>query len=322
MSRMKKFKRFVSAAAAVIFALGTITGCGSTSSSESSSASASAGNYDNHYCENGKPSAFLTELRKRGVIYVGSSGDSFSYIDKDTNEYSGIDAVILKEAAKRLGIPKVEMKLMNFSELIVNLNENNIDIIADGMYSNTDVSAERAKQIYFGDTWYKQGGTLVVPEDSKINSVDDFDPKSTVVGYTEGTIWQPVVQKWQDDGLIKEARATGDQSSSLTAMQYGKIDAYLSDAIVMEDMKQREPASLKGLRFAENYKDTEATIGYISPSVSFEHIQFMKELNNAIEEMRKEGFMKKALKECGLDPKLHEITDEKYYTCKVNTRDE
>ena len=64
MSRMKKFKRFVSAAAAVIFALGTITGCGSTSSSESSSASASAGNYDNHYCENGKPSAFLTELRE------------------------------------------------------------------------------------------------------------------------------------------------------------------------------------------------------------------------------------------------------------------
>nr|WP_308496752.1 transporter substrate-binding domain-containing protein [uncultured Agathobacter sp.] len=302
-----------------VMAVTLLVGCGSGSSdtADTGKSTGSSVNYDNKYCEDGKPSAMLTELREKGVWTIGSSGDSYAYIDQDTGEFSGIDAVICKEIAKRLGIKKVEMKLINFSELIVNLNEGNIDMIADGMYQNAD----RAKQIYYGNTWYTQGGILVVPEDSKIEGQDTFDSGSTVVGYTEGTIWQKIVEQWQEDGLIKEARATGDQSSSLTALQYGKIDAFLSDSTVMEDMKARTPESLKGLKFAENYKDPELAVGHISPSVSFENIAFMKEVNNVVEEMRAEGFIEQAFKDCGLDPSLHTVPDDEIAPT-VNTREE
>ena len=310
-------KKLISLVLTAALAVTALTGCGSSKSSDSSEAAGSSQEYDNKYCVDGKPSAKLTELRKKGVLTIGSSGDSYAYIDQDTGEFSGIDAVICKEIAKRLGIGKAEMSLINFSELIVNVNEGNIDMIADGMYENAD----RAKQIYYGNIWYTQGGILVVPEDSKIDGQDTFDPKSTVIGYTEGTIWQQIVEKWQSDGLIKEARATGDQSSSLTALQYGKIDGFLSDSTVMEDMQARTPDALKGLKFAENYKDPELAIGRIAPSVSFDNIAFMKEVNNVVEELRKEGFIEKAFKECGLDPALHTVAEDAV-ECTVNTRDE
>lgn len=314
-------KRVIAMFMAAMFAAVCVAGCGSSSSSDESKAGGSAADsgkqYDNSYCVDGKPSDFLTKLREKGTLVVGSSGDSYAYIDQKTGEFSGIDAVICKEIAKRLGIEKVEMKLIDFSALIVNCNEGNIDMIADGMYTRED----RAKQIYYGDIWYTQGGILVVPENSKIDGQDTFDPNSTVVGYTEGTIWQTRVEQWQKDGLIKEARATGDQSSSLTALQYGKIDAFLTDSTVMEDMQARTPEALKGLKFADNYKDTEAELGHIAPSVSFTNIAFMKEVNNVIAKLREEGFIDKAFKECGLDPKLHAVKEGEEH-CSVNTREE
>lgn len=287
------------------------------SENDASEDTASDGEYNNSYCENGEPSALLTKLRESGTLLVGSSGDSYAYIDQNTGEFEGIDAVIIKEVAKRLGIANVEMKLINFSELIVNLNEGNIDMITDGMYTRED----RAEQIYFGDIWYTQGGVLVVPEDSKIDGQDTFDPDSTVVGYTEGTAWQTRVEQWQKDGLIKEARGTGDQSSSLTALQYGKIDAFLTDSTVMEDMIVRTPEAFDGLRFAANYTDTEAELGHIAPSVSFENIAFMKEVNNVIAELREEGFIDEAFKACGLDPALHAVKEGEEH-CEFNTREE
>lgn len=314
-------KKLLSLILTTALAVTALTGCGGasddTSSAGSSSDTASTKEYDNKYCADGKPSEMLTALREKGVLTVGSSGDSYAYIDKDTNEFEGIDAVIIKEVAKRLGIEKVEMSLINFSELIVNLNEGNIDMITDGMYEN----AERAEQIYYGNIWYTQGGMLVVPEDSKIDGQDTFDPKSTVVGYTEGTIWQQIVEDWQSEGLIKEARGTGDQSSSLTALQYGKIDAFLTDSTVMEDMMARTPEAFDGLKFADKYTDPDKAIGRIAPSVSFDNIAFMKEVNNVIEELRAEGFIEKAFEECGLDPKLHTVDEDKI-ACTVNTRDE
>lgn len=290
---------------------------GTATSAEDTKKDSSGTDYNNSYCENGKPSEMLTKLRENGTLVVGSSGDSYAYIDQSTGEFEGIDAVIIKEVAKRLGIDNVEMKLINFSELIVNLNEGNIDMITDGMYTRAD----RAEQIYYGDVWYTQGGILVVPEDSSIDGQDTFDPNKTVVGYTEGTIWQTRVEQWQKDGLIKEARATGDQSSSLTALQYGKIDAFLTDSTVMEDMLARTPDALKGLKFAKNYKDTKDELGHIAPSVSFENIAFMKEVNNVVTELRNEGFIDKAFKSCGLDPALHAVKEGEEH-CDCNTREE
>ena len=274
--------------------------------------------YDNSYSKDGIPSATLTALREKGTLVVGSSGDApFAYIDQATNEFSGVDAEIIKEVGKRLGIKKVEMKLISFSELILNLNEGNIDIIADCMY----IRADRAEQIYFGEIWYTQGGGLLAAEDSTISGIEDFDPASTVVGYTAGTVWQTVVDGWKEKGLIKEARATGDQSESIIALQYNKIDAFLTDSTVLENLFSNTPDAVKGLKMAENYTDDETTIGRIAPSVTFDDIAFMKEVDAVVTQLREEGFIEKVFTDYKLDPKLHMITNEERIH-DINTRTE
>ncbi len=256
-------------------------------------------------------SSKLQEVRDKGTLIVGSSGDApFAYIDQDTGEFKGVDAEIIKEVAKRLGIEKVEMKLIPFSELILNMNSGNIDVIADCMY----IKKERAKQIHYGEVWYTQGGGLLLPENSSIKKVEDFDPKTAVVGYTPGTIWQGIVEGWAKDGLIKTALGTGDQTESIIALQYGKIDGFLTDSTVLENLFANSPKTVEGLKLAEEYKDTESSIGHIAPSVSFGNEEFMGEINKVVVELRDEGFIDKVFEEYKLDPKLHMITnDERKY---------
>lgn len=276
-----------------------LMGCGGAKNSSTSSSSDSG------------TSKKLQEIKDKGTLVVGSSGDApFAYIDQQTGEFKGVDAEIIKEVAKRLGIEKVEMKLIPFSELIVNLNSDNIDVIADCMY----IKKERAKQIYYGEVWYTQGGGLIVPQDSKVNSVEDFDPSKAVVGYTPGTIWQGIVEGWAEKGLISKAISSGDQTESIVALQYGKMDAFLTDSTVAEDLFSNSPKTVEGLRLAENYKDDEASIGHIAPAVAFGNEDFMKEINDVVKELRDEGFIEKVFKDYGLDPKLHMITnDERVY---------
>lgn len=276
-----------------------LMGCGGTSKSTKKDSSGK------------EVSSKLAEIRKKGTLVVGSSGDApFAYIDQKTGKFKGVDAEIIKEVAKRLGIKKVEMKLVPFSELIVNLNSDNIDVIADCMY----IKKERAKQVYFGDVWYTQGGGLLVPENSSIKSVDDFDSKKTTIGYTPGTIWQGIVEGWAKKGLISKAVATGDQTESIVALQYGKIDAFLTDSTVAENLFANSPDTVKGLKLAENYEDDKASIGHIAPSVAYGNEDFMDEINAEVKKLRDEGFIDKVFKEYGLDPKLHMITnDEREY---------
>lgn len=315
---MKNGKKLLSAALASVMVL-ALAGCGSgDKKAEADTASDTKTEYDNSYCVDGKPSAKLTELRESGTLTVGSSGDApFAYIDQDTNEFKGVDAEIIKEVGKRLGIKNVEMKLVPFSELILNMNSDNIDIICDCMYIRED----RAKQVYFGDIWYTQGGGLLVADDGKISGEEDFDPDSTVIGYTPGTVWQTAVEKYASDGKIKEARATGDQSESIVALQNGKIDGFLTDSTVVENLFANSPDTVKGLKMAENYKDAPESIGRIAPSVSFENIGFMKEVNNVVKDLRDEGFIDQVFTDYKLDPTLHAITNDEAKH-DINTREE
>lgn len=303
---MKKMAGKLMSVAVCILLACTVLSCSKKTSTAESSA--------------GDESALLKKVRKSGVLKVGSSGDApFAYIDQKTGSFDGVDAEIIKEAAKRLGIAKVEMSLIPFSELILNVSSGNIDIIADCMYS----TAERGKKVYFGDIWYTQGGGLLVQEESSINGQKQFDPKTTRIGYTAGTIWQKLVDKWAADGLIKQSVSTGDQGESIVALQYGKIDGFLTDSTVVEDLFANSPNTVKGLRLCSEYESDPIEIGHIAPAVTFENIAFMKELNAVVMQMREEGVIDKFFEKYGLNPKLHCISnDPAERVCTINSRDE
>ncbi|EKQ54359.1 MAG: periplasmic component of amino acid ABC-type transporter/signal transduction system [Clostridium sp. Maddingley MBC34-26] len=143
----------------------------------------------------------LQEIKEKGVLTVASPlyDIPFFYVDPKTNKISGIDADIINEIAKRIGINKIETKETLFSNLLEKLiTDDSIDMAAGGIY----ITPEREKLVAFTQPLYKESETVVVPQFSKVNFVIDL--KDTVIGVEKGTVFENLAQKWKKNNLIKD----------------------------------------------------------------------------------------------------------------------
>jgi polar amino acid transport system substrate-binding protein len=237
-------------------------------------------------------SAKLNALREKGVLVVGSSNDApFAYIDATNNQFSGIDSVIIKEVAKRLGINKVEMKQIPFENLLIELNNGTIDMVTDGMY----IKAERLEKALFTDVWYKEGEAVVVKKDASIQSKNDL--KDKVIGGQKGTAFLEVAQKWAAEGKVKEIKIFGSQAELMMAVNTGKIDACVTDGIVA-GYTLKQDSSLN-LRILSPYEAEAA--GRIGAALRFEDKEFLAEVNKTLNDMKKDGTLLNILQQYGLN---------------------
>ncbi|OOM06347.1 substrate-binding periplasmic protein [Clostridium saccharobutylicum] len=276
---MKKIcKKLLVLIVIVVSCVGVMTGCGASSGGTSPS--------------NDKGKDTLAEAKEKGVLTVASSNDApFAFIDSKTNEFTGIDAEIITEAAKRIGINKVEMKQIPFENLLVELNNNTVDMVTDGMY----VKDERKKKALFTNIWYKEGEAIVVPKDSKITSKDDL--KNAVVGGQKGTAFLETAQKWKNDGLVKDVTVFGSQSELMLAANTGKIDACITDGMVAGYTLSQD--SSLNLKILSPYK-AEST-GMIAAAVRKNDTALADAINEQIDNMKNDGTILKLLKKYGMN---------------------
>lgn len=247
----------------------------------SSSKTSTAGNQDT-----------LQKAIKKGVLVVGSSNDApFSYIDKNTKAYSGVDAEIIKEVAKRLGIPKVEMKEVKFENLLLELNNGNIDLVADGMYRKP----EREKIASFTDTWYKEGEALVVPKNSAIKGISDL--KNKTVGAQKGVTFLTLAQNLQKEGKIGNVEVFGSSADLLLATNTGKIDATLTDGVVAAYSIKNDPTL--NVKEVSPYKALAS--GKIAAAARKQDKSLVNAINKQLAILKKNGFILKVLKKYGLN---------------------
>ncbi|WP_297417234.1 ABC transporter substrate-binding protein [Clostridium sp.] len=279
---MKKIcKKLLALIIVVMSCVSFMVGCGSGSSSSTSAAGGSD-----------KPKDTLAAAKEKGVLTVGSSNDApFAFIDAKTNEFTGIDAEIIGEVAKRLGINKVEMKQIPFENLLVELNNNSVDMVTDGMY----VKDERKKLALFTNIWYKEGEAIVIPKDSKIASKDDL--KNAVIGGQKGTAFLETAQKWQQAGLVKDVQVFGSQSELMLAVNTGKVDACITDGMVAGYTLSQD--SSLNLKILSPYKAEAA--GMIAAAVRKSDTALADAVNEKIDEMKKDGTILKLLKKYGMN---------------------
>ena len=259
--------------------IGLLAGCGASGAS-------------NGGADSSKSKDTLAVAKEKGVLTVASSNDApFAFMDVKTNEFTGIDAEIIGEVAKRLGINKVEMKQIPFENLLIELNNNSVDMVTDGMY----VKDERKKLAKFTNIWYKEGEAIIIPKNSKIASKDDL--KNAVLGGQKGTAFLETAQKWQQAGLVKEVKVFGSQSELMLAVNTGKIDACITDgAVAGYTLSQDSSLSLKIL---SPYKAEAA--GMIAAAVRKNDTALVDAVNEKIDEMKKDGTILKLLKKYGMN---------------------
>lgn len=236
-------------------------------------------------------SALLTKIKEKGYITIGSSNDApFSYTDVETGELAGIDIEILKEICSRLGIPDIQMKVVDFSNLLVELNNNNIDMVVDAMY----VKEERLQIAAFTDKWYQEGEAVVIPTDSAIASKEDLKDKT--LGAQPGTTFYETAQAWLDEGRIAKLEAYDNQATLMTAVNMGKVDAVVTDGIVAGYTLASD--SSLNLKLLSPY-EAEAS-GQIGAAVRFDDNDFLAEVNTILNEMKEDGTLLTILKNYGL----------------------
>jgi polar amino acid transport system substrate-binding protein len=237
-------------------------------------------------------SKLLQEIKKKGVLTVASSNDApFAYIDVETGEFEGIDAVIIKEIATRLGIPKVEMKEVAFENLLIELNNKTVDMVTDAMY----IKEERLQKALFTNVWYKEGEGIIIPTDSSIAAKEDL--KEATLGGQKGTTFLETAQAWAEEGRVKEVSIFGKQTELMMAVNTGKIDACITDGIVAAYTLAQD--SSLDLKILSPY-EPEAS-GQIGAALRFEDKDFLNEVNTVLNEMKEDGTLMKILEEFGLN---------------------
>ncbi len=265
-------KKVIPALCTALTCLMLMTGCGGEESS----------------ADNAKPAAStsntLQSAKDKGVLVVASSNDApFAYLDaKNNNAFSGIDAEIIAEIAKRLGIAKVEMKHVPFENLLIELNNGTVDMVTDAMY----IKPERLAKAYFTNQWYREGEAVVVKKDSPIKTKEDL--KDKVIGGQKGMTFLETAQKWQQEGKVKEVKVFNSQAELMMAVNTGKIDACITDGIVAGyTLKQNADLSL---RIMEPYEPESS--GVIGAAIRFTDKDLLDAVNTELEKMRADGTLK------------------------------
>lgn len=270
------------------------TGCGSTqetaaSTTAGSTAAESAGTTAE---STDGESALLKEIKERGYINIATSNDApFCYYDVDTNELKGLDVDILKEICNRLGIPEVRAQVTDFSNMLLELNNKNVDMVADAMY----IKDERLEVALFTDVWYTESEAVTVREDSPITSKEDL--KDAVMGAQTGAAMYEMAQKWKEEGKIKDLVGYENQATLMTAVNTGKVDAVVTDGILSAYAIEQD-SNLK-LRLLTPY-EAEA-VGRIGAAIRFEDKDFLEEVNGALNSMKEDGTLMDILASYGLN---------------------
>ena len=296
---MKKLAKLMATTLIGAMLTGLLAGCGgaadpsksSSATVESSSAEASKVSESAESTGESGESALLQKIKERGYVVIASSNDApFFYEDIDTGELSGLDYEIFKEVCSRLGIPDIEMKVIDFSNMLVELNNGNVDIVTDAVY----IKDERLEIALFTDVWYTESEAVVTKKDSAFTTKESLvDAK---VGAQPGTAFYETAEQWLNEGKIKELVGYENQATLMTAVHTGKVDAVVTDGIVSAYTLAQD--SSLDLMLMTPY-EAEA-VGRIGAAVRFEDKAFLDEVNAVLNEMKEDGTLLQILKDFGL----------------------
>lgn len=240
----------------------------------------------------GTESALLQKIKERGYITIATSNDApFCYYDVDTNELKGLDVDILREICNRLGIADIQASVTDFSNMLLELNNGNVDMVADAMY----IKDERLDVALFTDVWYTEGEAITIPTNSSFTTKESL--KDAVVGAQPGTAFYETGEQWLAEGKIKDLVGFENQATLMTAVNTGKVDACITDGIV-SGYTIAQDSSLD-LMLMSPY-EAEA-VGRIGAAVRFEDADFLAEVNDALNSMKEDGTLMSILESYGLN---------------------
>lgn len=118
----------------------------------------------------------------------------------------------------------------------------------DGILATMTITEEREKQVDFSDVYFNGGQSLLVPEDSKINGIEDLTSEHTVLAIKGSSSTQNMRELAPRVNILD----LENYSEGFVALQSGQGDALTTDDAILLGMIDQNPGyRLAGMSFTE-----------------------------------------------------------------------
>lgn len=167
----------------------------------------------------------LSRIRRDGVIRVGYAVEApYAFLGKQ-GEVTGQSPELAKQICARLGIARIEWRLVEFGELISELELERIDVIAAGMF----ITPERAKRVAFSEPMFHVRQSLLVAKGNPhgLHSYQDV--------LAQGRLRIAVLTGAVEEKLLRSLGATEAQLILAPDAQTGRaaVESGLADGLAL-----------------------------------------------------------------------------------------
>ncbi len=205
------------------------------------------------------------------VMGTNAAFPPYEYYDEDGETIIGIDAEIAQAVADKLGMT-LTIKDMEFDSLLTAVQSGAVDIVFAGL----TVTDERKESVDFSITYATGIQVIIVPEDSKIASVDDLAGK--VIGVQAGTTGDIYCT---DEFGQENVKQYNNGALAVAALQNGQVDCVVID----NEPAKSFVAANDGLKILE----TEYAVEDYAAAISKDNAELTEKVNTAMEELKADG---------------------------------
>ena len=166
---------------------------------------------------------FQKDVEGKDELHMATNAQFPPYEYYDGDKIVGIDAEMAAAIADKLGM-KLVIDDMEFDSIIVSVQQGKSDIGMAGM----TVTEERLQNINFSDSYATGIQSIIVPEDSKIKSVDDLSAEGAtyLIGTQKGTTGDIYAE---DDFGADRVKKFASGNEAVQALVTGKVDCVIID---------------------------------------------------------------------------------------------
>lgn len=230
----------------------------------------------------------LLKLQQKGELVVGTSDDwPYSFYPANSQEWSGLDADIIKYVAKMLNIPKITVSTVEFSGLIPGLLDGRFNIVGDSIHW----TLARSKVVEFCFPTYYYSEWLAVKKGNPLKIHGFGDMKGRKIATLNGTNYAEwlrgvegidleVVKNWQE--VIQD-------------LVLGRVDGIIYDQPVLAASFKDHPEW--PVELAEGYEPRtfKNPVGYSRYAFRQSDVQWCNAFSSALEWMQDSLEMSKIL---------------------------
>ena len=259
-----KLKKLLALSLSAVMAATLLCGCGGSKSTDTAEDATATGE------------ATVSTVND-GVLTMATNAYFPPYEYYEGSEIVGIDAEIAQAIADKLGL-ELKIEDMEFDSIITAVQTGKADMGLAGM----TVTEERLQTINFSDTYATGIQSVIVKEDSDIQTLDDLQGKKIGVQLsTTGDIYAT------DDYGADNVEQYNKGADAILALTQGKIDAVIID---------NQPAlsfvdSNEGLRIL----DTEYVQEEYAACISKDNDALLEAVNGALAELKADGTIQSIL---------------------------